>query len=170
MKRTKYYLISAVAVVLLFGLSIRVTSAKCLDARAPDPSEFDYPGENTYFPQAIGTTYVYWAETENELIWNEITITSGTKLIMGVNCTVVYDVEWVSPDDGFNWYMTEETYDWYAWDNDGNVLYFGEDTVEYIWNDDWNSYETSTEGSWEAGVGGALPGIVMPADPTPGMC
>jgi hypothetical protein len=26
----------------------------------------------------------------------------------------------------------------------------------------------STEGAWEAGVDGALPGIVMPADPQPG--
>jgi len=170
MKRTKYYLISAVAVVLLIGLSIGVASAKCLDARAPDSSEFDDPGENTYFPQAIETTYVYCAETEDELILNEITITSDTEVIMGITCTVVYDVEWISPDDGINWYMTEETDDWYAWDNDGNVWYFGEDTVEYIWNDDWSSYETSNEGSWEAGVDGALPGIVMPADPTPGMC
>ena len=66
--------------------------------------------------------------------------------------------------------MTEETDDWYAWDNDGNVWYFGEDTVEYLYDDNWDPAGTSTEGSWEAGVDGALPGIVMPTDPMTGMC
>jgi len=170
MKRTRYYLIPAIAVVLLFGLSITVVGAKCLETRAPDPSEFDSPQDNPYFPMAIGTTYAYWAETEDELILNEITITSDTVEILGVTCTVIYDVEWVSPDDGANWYMTEETDDWHAWDNDGNVWYFGEDTVEYLYDENWDPAGTSTEGSWEAGVGGALPGIVIPADPKQGMC
>jgi len=158
MKRVKYYLILAVAVVLLFGLSTGVVSAKCLEARAPDPSEFDAPLNNLYFPQAIGTTYVYWAETNDELIWNEITITSDTEVIMGVACTVVYDVEWVSPDDGINWYMTEETDDWYAWDNDGNVWYFGEWTTEIEYDEDWNETGENHDGSWKAGDYGALPG------------
>ena len=121
-------------------------------------------------PKAIGDIYIYGAEDDDELILNEITNTGIIKTILGVDCYVIYDVETVSPDEGANWYKTEETFDWYAWDNEGNVWYFGEDTVEYIWNDDWSSYEISTEGSWEAGVGGALPGIVMPADPVPGMC
>jgi len=91
-------------------------------------------------------------------------------VILGVTCVVVYDVEWVSPDDGANWYKTEETYDWYAWDNDGNVWYFGENTVEYLYDENWDPAGTSTEGSWEAGANDALPGIAMLADPVPGMC
>jgi len=69
---------------------------------------------------------------------------------------VVHDRVW---DEGI---LSEETYDWYAQDAAGNVWYFGEDT---------NSYEggtTSTEGSWEAGVDGALPGVIMLADPQVG--
>jgi hypothetical protein len=171
MKRVNYYLVSAIAVVLLMGLPIGVAGAKCLEARAPDPSEFDDPGANTYFPQAIGTTYVYWAETEDELILNEITITSGTEVIMGITCTVVYDAEWVWVDDPINnWIIIEETDDWHAWDNYGNVWYFGEDTTSFEYDEYWNLIGTSTGGSWEAGVDGALPGIVMPADPMTGMC
>jgi hypothetical protein len=40
---------------------------------------------------------------------------------------------------------------------------FGEDTAEYE-----NGTVSSTKGSWEAGVDGAQPGIVMLAQPTVG--
>jgi hypothetical protein len=122
-----------------------------------------------YFPMAIGTTYVYEAETEDELILNEITITGATVNILGVDCTVVNDVEWVYIEELDDWFITEQTLDWHAWDNYGNVWYFGEDTVEYLYDDDWNLIGMSTEGSWEAGVDGAEPGIVMLADPMPGI-
>ena len=59
--------------------------------------------------------------------------------------------------------LAEKTRDWYATDQDGNVWYFGEDTATY---DDSGDLE-SREGSWEAGVDGAVAGIVMPADPRP---
>lgn len=53
--------------------------------------------------------------------------------------------------------------DWFAQDADGNVWYLGEESTEYE-----DGEGVSTEGSWEAGVDGALPGIVMPAEPTVG--
>ncbi len=170
MQTVKYYLITAIAVVLLFGLSTTVVNAKCLEARAPYPSEFDTPQDNLYFPMALGTTYVYMAETKDELILNEITITYDAEVIIGVTCIVVEDVEWVSVDDGSTWILIEQTNDWHAWDNDGNVWYFGEDTLEYVYDDDWNFLYTTDEGSWKAGDDGALPGIVMLADPMPGDC
>ena len=80
-------------------------------------------------------------------------VTSDTKLILGVPCTVVHDVVKV------NGKITEDTYDWYAQDKHGNVWYFGEDTKSY------DNGHVSTEGSWEAGVDGAKPGIIMFANP-----
>ena len=59
--------------------------------------------------------------------------------------------------------LVEDTYDWFAQDIDGNVSYLGEESVEYS-----NGEPVSTAGSWEAGVDGALPGIVMLAEPTAG--
>jgi hypothetical protein len=170
MKRSICYLTLAVSMVILIGFSIGVVEGKCLEARAVNPDDFDSPQDNTYFPMAIGTTYVYMAETEDELIRNEITITSDTKEIMGVDCVVVYDVEWVSIDDGVTWILIEDTNDWYVWDNDGNVWYFGEETKEYVYDDDWNFLYTTDEGSWEAGADGALPGTVMLAEPLQGVC
>jgi hypothetical protein len=58
----------------------------------------------------------------------------------------------------------EVTDDWYAQDSAGNIWYMGEDTAEYD-----NGKVVSREGSFEAGVDGAQPGIIMPADPQVGM-
>jgi hypothetical protein len=60
--------------------------------------------------------------------------------------------------------VIEDTRDWFAQDRDGNVWYMGEDTAEYE-----NGEVVSTAGSWEAGVDGAQPGIIMWAEiPDPG--
>ena len=59
--------------------------------------------------------------------------------------------------------LVEDTFDWYAQDTDGNVWYLGEDSKEYE-----DGEVVSTEGSWEAGVDGALAGIIMKAAPAVG--
>jgi len=94
---------------------------------------------------------------------NTIKVTDQTKNILAVDCIVVYDVETV---DGK---ITEETYDWYAQDDDGNVWYFGEDTKAYLCDDHTNPACIDTAGSWEAGVDGALPGYLMLAEPRRGL-
>jgi len=55
----------------------------------------------------------------------------------------------------------EDTVDYYSQHRDGSVWYFGEATTSY------DGATTSTKGSWEAGVDGAQPGIIMPAAPAP---
>jgi hypothetical protein len=59
---------------------------------------------------------------------------------------------------------TEATSDWFAQDRKGNVWYFGEATAEL----DHSGKVKSREGSWQAGVDGAKPGIVMPGRPKVG--
>jgi len=130
-------------------------------------SNFKSPRNNTYLPMAIGKTYVYMAEEEDGLIVNEITHTSKKKKILGVATTIVRDVEWVIVE-GVGVRKTEETTDWIAWDKFGNVWYFGEDTTEFLYDEDWNLTGTSKAGSWQAGVDGAQPGLLMLANPTPG--
>jgi hypothetical protein len=77
----------------------------------------------------------------------------------GIEARVVHDV--VTTDDGA---VVEDTRDWYAQDADGNIWYLGEETAEYE-----DGQIVSTEGSWEAGLDGAQPGILVPADPEPGL-
>jgi len=76
---------------------------------------------------------------------------------MGVTVTVVRDTVW---EDGV---LVEDTYDWFAQDKEGNIWYFGEEVNNYV-----NGQLANTHGAWEAGVEGALPGIVMPAEPQVG--
>ena len=59
--------------------------------------------------------------------------------------------------------LVEDTYDWYAQDKEGNVWYMGEDSKEYE-----DGAVVSTEGSWEAGVDGAKPGMIMKGNPQAG--
>jgi len=115
-----------------------------------DPADFSHPLANDYFPLDPGLTTVF--EGGGERV--EVTVTSETKVIMGVTTTVITDQVTVGGD------LKEDTLDWYAADNFGNVWYFGEQTAEYE-----NGEVSTTEGSWEAGVDGALPGIIMLADP-----
>jgi hypothetical protein len=77
--------------------------------------------------------------------------------VVGIECVVVRDT--VSLDGE----LIEDTHDWYAQDKDGNVWYMGEDSKEYE-----GGQVTSTAGSWEAGVDGALPGIKVWATPLVG--
>ena len=59
--------------------------------------------------------------------------------------------------------LIEDTDDWFAQDDSGTVWYFGEEVDNYS-----KGKLKDHAGSWEAGVDGAMPGIVMQARPTVG--
>ncbi len=122
-----------------------------------DPANFVTSIDNPYFPLSPGTIFVYEGKTEKGNEYNETYVTPQTKVILGVTCVVVSDTVKV---DG---QLEEATLDWYAQDKQGNVWYMGEDSKEYQ-----DSQVVSTKGSWEAGVDGALPGIIMQANPQVG--
>jgi hypothetical protein len=168
MKKILFLLTLPLVLISLIALSNGIVYAKQFEVPPLDPINFDSPRDNIYLPMAIGQTYVYSAETEDGLVRNEITHTSDVKTILGVNCTVVHDIEWVFVE-GKGMVLTEETFDWLAWDNQGHVWYFGEDTTEHLYDENWNPIGTSKEGSWEAGLDGAEPGILMLADPRLGL-
>jgi hypothetical protein len=125
-------------------------------ARLPkfDPANFVSGLSNRYFPLVPGTTYRYRSKTADGVAINTVEVTHDTKSILGVAATVVHDQVSVNSK------LSEDTFDWYAQDKDGNVWYLGEDTKEYE-----NGQVVSTEGSWEAGVKGASAGIIMWGDP-----
>jgi len=123
-----------------------------------NPDDFVDKVDNQYFPLTPGTTFIYEGETEDgETVRIEDYVTHETKQILGVTCVVVRNREMENGD------LVEETFDWYAQDKDGNVWYFGEDAKEYE-----DGVVVSTKGSWEAGVDGATPGIIIGANPQVG--
>ena len=127
-------------------------------ASAPHPADFTAPTSNPYFPLKPGTISRYRGTDEGERFRERLAVTHDTKIIQGVETTVVSDV--TRRADGS---LAEKTTDWYAADNDGNVWYFGERTATY----DEQGHVESREGSWQAGRDGARAGTIMPADPHP---
>ncbi len=124
-----------------------------------DPANFVGIINNPYFSLVPGTTFIYEGQTPDELDRDVVSVTHDTKEIVGVTCTVVRDTETVGG------VLQEDTVDWYAQDKEGNVWYFGEFATQYAAD---GTTVIGHEGSWEAGVNGAKPGIVMLADPQPG--
>jgi hypothetical protein len=125
-----------------------------------DPADFTTRIDNRYWPTAPGTRWTYRElDGEGKEVRVVVTVTDVTKRIAnGVTARVVRDTV---TEDGE---LIEDTFDWYAQDAEGNVWYLGEDTAEFE-----EGEQTTAAGSFEAGVGGALPGIIMPADPSDGM-
>ena len=125
-----------------------------------DPAEFTTKIDNPWWPMKPGSRWVY-RETDGEGTRQRVvvTVTNETKEIAnGVEARVVRDIVSEGGEP------VEVTSDWYAQDADGNIWYLGEDTAEYE-----NGKVASREGSFEAGVDGAQAGIILPADPRPGL-
>jgi hypothetical protein len=122
-----------------------------------EADEFVRRVDNPYFPLVPGTIYKYIKETEDGEEITEVKVTRNTKKILGVTTTEVRDRVFLDGE------LIEDTFDWFAQDERGNVWYFGEDTKEYE-----NGVVVSTEGSWLAGKNGARPGIIMLAHPRVG--
>jgi hypothetical protein len=123
-----------------------------------NPADFTTDITNPYMPMVPGTIYTYEAGTDSTGFERTVTeVTNNTRDINGVTCRVVRD------RDYFNNNLVEETYDWFAQDNLGNVWYFGELALQME-----NGMVIDTEGSWEYGADDAQPGIWMKAAPVVG--
>lgn len=124
------------------------------------PAEFTTEIDNPYWPMQPGSRWVYReTDTKGTVQRVVVTVTDRTKRIAnGVEARVVRDVVTEGGE------AVEITDDWYAQDADGNVWYLGERTAEYE-----GGKVVTRAGSFEAGVDGAQPGIIMPADPQPGL-
>jgi hypothetical protein len=124
-----------------------------------NPADFVPKIDNRWFPLKPGTGFHYRGVAENGTTpqTDDMVVTHRTKDVLGVRSTVVRDV--VSSGGK----AIEKTLDWYAQDKWGNVWYMGEDARELR-----HGKFVKVGDSWEGGVNGAKPGIIMPGDPKPG--
>jgi hypothetical protein len=122
-----------------------------------DPARFTTHITNRYWPLKPGAVWTYDGTKDGAPEHVVVTVARTTKTIMGVRCVVVNDVVTANST------LEENTTDWYAQDASGNLWYFGEDSKDYK-----NGVVVSTQGTWEAGVDGAQPGIVVQGKPKPG--
>lgn len=107
------------------------------------------------FPLTPGTVWTFEADTEDGTETIVVEVLAETRMVNGVAATVVWDRVFLEGT------LMEDTRDWYAQATTGDVWYLGELSFEMNGADTLNM-----EGSWEWGVGGALPGIIMWADPS----
>jgi hypothetical protein len=115
---------------------------------------------NQYYGPKEGQILVYEGgevgfEPEEEI---RIERLMSTYQVMGISAVVQRDVV------RLNGIVIEDTDDWLAQDDAGNLWYMGDVAKNY--QEDGRVIDT--EGSWEAGVDGALPGYWLPANPQAG--
>jgi len=165
MNKKKGYLIIALAATLIiiniaflfFTGNLDLPKIGSANKQELNVFEFSSVINNKYFTLTPGTKHIYEGITEDGLERGETYVTDKKRIVNGVETTVVWDRVWLDNE------LIEETYDWYAQDLEGNVWYFGEDSKEYE-----NGEVVSTHGSWEAGIDGAEPGVIMQANPEVG--
>lgn len=145
---------AAIAIVAIAVAANAASAPRAASAPVFDPNNFVAVVDNPYYPLPVGRTLVYSGIKDGQTQRDTVTITNQTKVVLGVTATVVSDIA------DHNGTLLEKTSDWYAQDKQGNVWYLGEDTVQYLPHG-----KTDTSGSWEAGVNGATPGIIMEANP-----
>ena len=142
---------------VLLGLAASVLAADKSYRPEIVPQDFQATVDNPYYPFVPGTTWTYLEKSGGAKSTNTVTVTRDTRVIMGVTCVVVHETL------TRNNRLAEEDYRWLAQHKDGAVWCFGTASKETS-----PGGMVSTEGSWEAGVNDAQPGIVMPGLPAPG--
>lgn len=112
--------------------------------------------DNLYFPLPPGAKWEYEIRVGGKPKQTDtLEVLKDKRSVNGVQATVVRDT--VSAGNK----IVEDTFDWFAQDKYGNVWYVGESVDNYV-----GGVVISHKGSWEWGVDGALPGIIMWADPS----
>jgi hypothetical protein len=122
-----------------------------------DPASFVRRVDNPFFPLKPGTAYHYEGVRGRTPQTDDAVVLHRTRRVLGIRCTVVRDT--VSEHGR----AVERTFDWYAQDRHGNVWYMGENSLERS-----HGRFVRASDSWESGVNGAKPGIIMPARPRVG--
>jgi hypothetical protein len=122
-------------------------SLTLLDTALCSPTgDFTLESTNPYFPMEVGKQWVL--EGGNERV--EVTVLDETEIVAGVTTRVIEEREYK------NGKVKEVSRNYFAQASDGTVCYFGEAVDPH-------------EGVWRADDPGSGPGIIMPADPRPGM-
>ena len=130
--------------------------------------------DNPFLSMVPGRHVVYAEFEGDQCNINDVVVTSDAKtdfqgIYAGLSARAVSDKVWLDRDcAGHRDLLLEDTTDWFAQDNGGNVWYFGEQTVAYEYDANGNQTGSSTEGSWEAGTTGTA-GLIMLAHPRAGL-
>lgn len=165
MKSNRFWITCVVGVAIV--LAVPSIAAAVVHPPDVNPADFTCPNvTNEFFPLVPGTIWTYQGMSEDIPTSNTTEVTCDTLVIEikddagtvigSVTTTVVHDQAF----EGNPPVLVEDTLDYFATDCDGNVWYFGEDTMEFN--------PPSTEGTWREGVDDADAGFIMLAHPQVG--
>jgi hypothetical protein len=124
--------------------------------------------DNPYFPVVPGSRRVYESRAVDEdtgevtTQLNTVEVGTETRTVAGVKVRILRDRVF---EEGL---LIEDTRDFHAQDDSGNVWYFGEDVINIEYDENGQEISRDNHGSWAAGLDGALPGIIMEARPRVG--
>lgn len=121
------------------------------------PKDFSPDITNNFFPLIPSRTLVYEVVTPEGIEHIEYQETNVVRTLNGISCREVHDVS------SINGQLHEDTLDWFAQQNNGDVWYMGEFSEQLD-----NGFVEGTEGTWRFGKDGAKPGIQMRASPSVG--
>jgi hypothetical protein len=121
-----------------------------------DASAFSTPTTitNPDFPLIPRDLYTYSGYSKKTPVVDTVYVTRRTPTKNGIRTVEVRDRVYEAG------VLTEDTLDWYAQDDQGNVWYMGEFSTQFP--------AGTHEGSWTAGVDGAQAGFIMEASPQVG--
>ena len=128
-----------------------------IDICDPSAGGFSTASTNPWFPMGVGQQWTYQGEEDGLPVSLLITVLDETRLVAGVITRVIEEREWEDDE------LLEISWNYYAQAGDGTICYFGEDV------DIYEEEEIVHEGAWCAEESPNAPGIIMPADPRPGM-
>lgn len=139
------------------------------DATLPafDPAGFAVPMANPYFPLKPGVVRHMRGTTQADdgklLPFERVrTVTGLGPVILGVQTITILDEEF---EDGR---VTESSQDYFATDATGAAWYFGEDVIQYSYDEKGALIEKKAGANWKAGTNGAKPGIMIRMEPVAG--
>ena len=138
-----------------------VTTLDPADLCDPATVTFSLNSTNDYYPLVVGNISILEGEEDGDTIRIEREVLNETQVIdvdgVQVTTRVLEATEYINDA------LYEIARNFYVEAADGTVCYFGEDVEFYE-----NGVVVNTNGTWRAGVDGALPGIIMPAVPAVG--
>lgn len=115
-------------------------------------------GRNDFFLLIPGYGLLLEGEEDGETVTVLITVLRSTRVVDGVRCRVVREMEWVDGE------LVEISMNYFAiCTKHRGVFYFGEDVDIYE-----DGEVVSHDGAWLAGEDGAKPGLIMPGYPLVG--
>jgi hypothetical protein len=118
-----------------------------------------YRGVNDYFiPLVPGYELLLAGEDDGETETLLITALRETRVVAGVRCAIVREMEWSDGD------LVEISWNYFAISRSHrSIFYFGEEVDIYE-----DGEVVSHDGAWLAGKNGNMPGLIMPGYPIVG--